>query len=389
MPERDVFIISAVRTAIGLGKPTGALHSFQPVDLAAAVLKEALQRAGVEAARVEDVILGIAAPIADQGGFGVARLAALKAGFPVKVPGVQINRMCGSGQQAIHFGAQAILAGDADLILAGGVEMMSHQPLGADYPAEWPETGYELNWPGQSAELLARKWTPGDLQINSDELDEYAYQSHVRAAQAIRGGYFDSQILPLSLPDGNSFRVDESVQPSPDRARMAALKPVLDESAVITAGNASQGSDGAAVLLLASAQAVGKYNLMPMARIETRVVVGSDPPLMLDGSIPATHLALKRSGLSLDDMDVIEINESFASVVLAWAREFHPDMKKVNPNGGAIAHGHPLGATGAILMTKLVHELERRRLDLRGKSYGLQSMSIGHGMGIATIIERV
>ena len=368
MPERDVFIISAVRTAIGLGKPTGALHSFQPVDLAAAVLKEALQRAGVEAARIEDVILGLTTPIADEG-FGVARLAALKAGFPVNVPGVQINRMCGSGQQAIHFGAQAILAGDADLILAGGVEMMSHQP----------ETGYKLNHLGQSAELVARKWA-----LERDELDDYAYQSHVRAAQAIRNCYFDRQILPLSLPDGNSFRMDEGVRQSPDRARMAALKPAFDENGVVTEGNTAQGSDGAAALLLASAQAVGKYNLMPMARIETRVVVGSDPTLMLDGPISATRSALKRSGLSLDDMDVIEINEAFASVVLAWARELHPDMGKVNPNGGAIAHGHPLGATGAILMTKLVYELERRRA-----KFGLQTMCVGHGMGIATIIERV
>ena len=316
---------------------------------------------------MEDVILELATPLADQGG-NLARLAALRAGFPVSVPGVQLT------QQAVHFGAQAILAGDADLIIAGGVEMMSHQPLGTETPAAWPETGYRLTRPGESAELLARKWA-----LSREELDEYAYQSHARAGRAIQNGYFDGQILPLSLPDGSSFHVDEGVRQPPDRERMAALS-----GAVITAANSAQVSDGAAVLLLASAQAVGKYNLMPMARIETRVVVGCDPTLLLDGPIPATRLALKRSGLSLDEMDVIEINEAFASVVLAWARELQPDMAKVNPNGGAIAHGDPLGATGSILMTKLVHELERRRL-----RYGLQTLSIGYGMATATILERV
>jgi len=386
VPDRDVFIISAVRTPIGLGRPAdakrgrpaGALYPFQPVDLAAAVLKEAVRRAGIEASRVEDVLWGVVTPIADQGG-NLARLAVLKAGFPVSVPGVQLNRMCGSGQQAIHFGAQAILAGDADIVIAGGTEMMSHQPLGADYPGEWPETGHKLVHQGESAELMAEKWS-----LSRTEMDEYAFQSHVRAGLAIRNGYFDKQILPLVLSDGTQFNVDEGVRRSPDREALAALKPVFRRNGLITAGNASQVSDGAAALVLASAQAVGRYNLMPMARIDTRVVVGSDPTLMLDGPIPATNTAFKKSGLALDDMDVIEINEAFAAVVLAWAREFAPDMQKVNPSGGAIAHGHPLGATGAILMTKLVYELERREA-----RYGLQCMCIGHGMATATIIERV
>ena len=378
MPDREVFIISAVRTAIGAGKQTGALHAFQPVELAAAVLKEVVRRAGIEPARVEDVIWGVTTPIADQGA-NLARLAILKAGFPVSVPGVQLNRMCGSGQQAIHFGAQAILAGDADIIIAGGTEMMSHQPLGADYPLDWPETSHKFVHQGESAELMAEKWG-----LSRVELDDYAFQSHQRAGQAIRKGYFSGQILPLELADGSPFRVDQGVRQPPDRERMAALKPVFRENGVITAGNSSQVSDGAAALLLASAQAVGMLNLMPLARIDTRVVVGSDPTLMLDGPIPAARLALKRSGLALADMDVIEINEAFAPVVLAWARELGADMKKVNPNGGAIAHGHPLGATGAILMTKLVYELERRQA-----RYGLQTMCIGHGMATATIIERV
>ena len=384
--DRDVFIISAVRTAIGIGsagnlqrgKPAGALHSFKPYELASAVMIEAVHRAGIEASRVEDVIWGVVSPIGDQGG-NLARLAVLAAGFPVSVPGVQLNRMCGSGQQAIHFGAQAILAGDADIILAGGTEMMSRVPLGADYPGEWPETGHKLVHQGESAELMAEKWG-----LTRPELDDFALESHLRAGQAIENNYFDDQILPQVLPDGRIFLVDEGVRRHPDRERMAGLKPVFRKNGVITAGNSSQVSDGAAAILLASAEAVGKLNLMPMARIETRVVVGSDPTLMLDGPIPATRLALKKAGLGLDDMDVIEINEAFASVVLAWARELEPDMRKVNPNGGAIAHGHPLGATGAILMTKLVYELERRKA-----RYGLQTMCIGHGMATCTIIERV
>lgn len=378
MPERDVFIISAVRTAIGAGKPGGALHPFQPVELAAVVLKEAVRRAEIDPARVEDVIWGVVTPIGDQGG-NLARLAALKAGFPISVPGVQLNRMCGSGQQAIHFAAQAILAGDADIVIAGGTEMMSHQPLGADYPATWPDTGHPLVHQGESAELLANKWG-----LSRDELDEYAFQSHLRAGKAIESGYWDEQIVPMSLPDGTIFSVDQGVRRPPDRQKMAALKSVFRADGVITAGNASQVSDGAAALLLASAEAVGKLNLMPLARIDTRVVVGSDPTLMLDGPIPASRKALKKSGLTMADMDVIEINEAFSPVVLGWIRELDADPQKVNPNGGAIAHGHPLGATGAILMTKLVYELMRRKA-----RYGLQSMCIGHGMATATIIERL
>ncbi len=374
----DVFIVSAVRTAIGIGKAGGALHPFQPVELTAWVMQEAVRRAGIEPDRVEDAIWGVVTPIGDQGA-NLARLGVLKAGFPVQVPAVTINRMCGSSQQAIHFAAQAILAGDMDLVLAGGTEMMSHQPLGADYPSQWPEVGYPLIHQGLSAEMMAEKW-----HLSREELDDYAYQSHLRAGQAIEEGRFDSQILPLRLPDGTLFAVDQGVRRPPDRQKMAALKPVFKEDGVITAGNSSQISDGAAALLLASPKAIGRYNLTPLARIVARVVVGSDPTLMLDGPIPATQKVLARAGLKLEDMDVIEINEAFASVVLAWARELGPDMARVNPNGGAIAHGHPLGATGAILMTKLVYELQRRKA-----RYGLQTMCIGHGMATATIIERL
>ncbi len=378
MSQREAFVVSAVRTAIGVGKAGGALYPFQPVELAALVMQEAVRRAGVEPGVVEDVIWGVVTPVGDQGA-NLARLGVLKAGFPVTVPAVSLNRMCGSSQQAIHFAAQAILAGDMDIVLAGGTEMMSHQPLGADYPAEWPDVGYRLIHQGLSAEMMAEKW-----QLSRSELDDFAFRSHLRAGEAIEAGRFNEQILPVSLPDGSLFAVDQGVRRPPDREKMATLKPVFKNDGVITAGNSSQISDGAAAVLLASAEAVRRYKLRPLVRLVARVVVGSDPTLMLDGPIPATQKVLQRAGLRLADLDVIEINEAFASVVLAWAKELDADLERVNPNGGAIAHGHPLGATGAILMTKLVHELQRRQ----GR-YGLQTMCIGHGMATATILERV
>ncbi len=375
----EVFILSAVRTPIGKGKPNGALHPLHPVDLSARVLREAVHRAGVRPEWVEDVIWGVVTPIGEQGA-NLARLAVLKAGFPVEVPAVSLNRMCGSSQQAVHFAAQAILAGDMDIVVAGGTEMMSRVPLGSDYPPAWPELPYDLVHQGISAELMAQKWG-----LSREALDDYGYESHLRAARAIREGRWTQQILPIERPDGRLVTVDEGVRLEPDREAMAQLRPAFKPDGVITAGNASQISDGAAALVLASAKAVGRWNLLPRARIVARVVVGTDPVLMLDGPIPATRQVLKKAGLTLEQMDVIEINEAFASVVLAWAKEMEPpDMGKVNPNGGAIAHGHPLGATGAILMTKLVYELERI-----GGRYGLQTMCIGHGMATATIIERV
>ena len=376
--NREAYIITAVRTAIGSGKASGALQPFAPVDLAARVLQATVARAGIDPGKVEDVIWGVVTPVADQGG-NLARLAVLKAGFPVQVPAVSLNRMCGSSQQALHFAAQAVLAGDMHLVIAGGTEMMSHQTLGADCPAEWPDVGHTLVHQGISAEMMAEKW-----DLKRDDLDEYAYNSHIKAGAAIQAGFFDSQILPVELADGTLFKTDQGVRLPPDRERMNALKPVFKENGVVTAGNASQVSDGAAALLVASPDAVGRFNLNPRARILARAVVGSNPTLMLDGPIPATRLVLKKAGLTLDDMDVIEINEAFASVVLAWDKELQPDMSKVNPNGGAIAHGHPLGATGAVLMTKLLNELERCKA-----RYGLQTMCIGHGMATATIIERL
>lgn len=375
----EVFIISAVRAPIGLGRPTGALAPLAPVDLSAMILCEAVRRAGVEPAWVEDVIWGCVTPLGDQGA-NLARLVALKAGFPVRVPAVTLNRMCGSSQQAVHFAAQAILSGDMQIVIAGGTEMMSHQTIGSDWPQQWPDDfPYKLVHQGISAEMMAKKW-----RLTREQLDDYAYQSHLRAMRAIQCGYFESQILPVSLPDNRLVALDEGVRMPPDRDKMSSLKTVFKENGVITAGNASQISDGCAALVLASDKAVRRYNLTPRARVVARLVIGSDPVLMLDGPISATRQIVEKAGLSLDDIDVIEINEAFASVVLAWASEMNPDMQRVNPNGGAIALGHPLGATGAILMTKLVHELDRS-----GGRYGLQTMCIGHGMATATIIERV
>ena len=379
----DAYIIAAVRTPIGVGKPEkGALYPIAPMDLAAHVLNEVVRRGGLDPALVEDVVMGCVTPVGDQGA-NIARLATLKAGFPVTVPAVQINRMCGSSQQAVHFAAQEILAGDMEVAIGGGIEMMSHQMMGSDYPSSWPaDFPYQLVHQGISAEMMAEKW-----KLARDELDDFAYQSHLRAGSAIQEGLQQPQIAPVAVPDGeggtNMVEHDEGVRMPPDREKMATLKPVFKEDGVITAGNSSQISDGAAAVLLASDSAVREHNLKPLARIVARKVVGSDPVLMLDGPIPATQQVLKRAGLSIDDMDVIEINEAFASVVLSWQRELGANLEIVNPHGGAIAHGHPLGATGAVLMTKLVHELQQ--LDAR---YGLQTMCIGHGMATATVIER-
>lgn len=376
----EVYILSAVRTPVGVGKSGGALQPLVPVDLTAVVLQEAVRRAGVTPERVEDVVWGCVTPLGDQGA-NLARLGVLKAGFPAKVPAVTLSRMCGSSQQSVHFAAQAILSGDMDVVIAGGTEMMSHQPLGSDYPGEWPQDfPYELVHQGVSAERMAEKWS-----LSRSELDDYAYESHCRAMQAIQNGYFTEQILPVVRPDGRKVTVDEGVRIPPDREKMNRLTPVFKPDGVVTAGNSSQISDGAAALVLASPEAVGRYNLVPRARIVARTVVGSDPTLMLDGPIPATRQVLKRAGLELDDIDVIEINEAFASVVLAWAKELEVQrLERVNPNGGAIAIGHPLGASGAVLMTKLLHELERS-----GGRYGLQTMCIGHGQATATILERI
>ncbi len=378
---RDVFIVEAVRTPIGRGREDGALHAVHPVDLLAQTLEECVKRAGVKKSDVEDIIAGCVTPMGKQGA-NVARLALLKAGFPIEVPGVQLNRMCGSGQQAVHFASQAISAGDMNLAIGGGVEMMGTVPMGSDWGvlddeflASYP---YPLSPMGTCAEKLAEKWN-----ITRKEADEFSANSHIKAANAIAQGHFKSQIMPVTVKNGETKIVDtdEGVR-APNLEKMGQLKTVFKENGTVTAANASQISDGAGAILLASGEQADKLGLKKRAKIVARVVVGSDPDLTLTGPIPATQKILERTGMKIGDIAVIEINEAFASVVLAWARELKPDMARVNPNGGAIALGHPLGATGAILMTKLVHELERT-----GARYGLQTMCIGHGMATATIIE--
>jgi acetyl-CoA acetyltransferase family protein len=382
---REAFIVEAVRTPMGRGREDGALHGTHPVDLLALTLRELVRRAGIEPGQVEDVIAGCVSPTNEQGA-NIARLALLKAGFPVEVPGVQLNRMCGSGQQALHFASQAIAAGDMDLVVAGGIEMMGRVPMGSDWGVLCPEFleafPYPLSSMGICAEKIAEKW-----DLSRRELDEFAADSHRKAGAAIEKGYFKSQIVPVEVGSNGSTQIvdrDEGVRPNPDVEKMGTLKTVFKEGGVITAANSSQISDGAAAVLVASGEKADALGLHKRARIVARAVVGSDPELTLTGPIPATRKVLEKAGLRIQDIDAIEINEAFASVVLAWAKEIEPPMERVNPNGGAIAMGHPLGATGAILTTKLVNELERS-----GGRYGLQTMCIGHGMATATIIERV
>jgi len=380
---REVYIVEAVRTPIGRGKEDGALHGIHPVDLLARTLDTVVRLAGVEKSHVDDIVAGCVTPISEQG-TNIGRLAGLKAGFPIEVPGVQVNRFCGSGQQAIHFAAQAIAAGDADLAIGCGIESMSRVQMGSDgaltqeFRSSFP---YELLHQGISAELVAAKWN-----IGRSELDDFAIRSHALAAEAQHHGWTCNEVFPVEL-NGGKRRVldfDEGVRSSVDPAKIASLKPVFKADGVITAANSSQISDGAAAVLLASGEKADELGLRKRARIVARVAVGSDPVLMLTGPIDATRSALRKAGLHVDEIDAFEINEAFASVVLAWARELKPDMNKVNVQGGAIAHGHPLGATGAVLMTKLVNILERA-----GGRYGLQTMCIGFGMGTGTIIERV
>jgi acetyl-CoA acyltransferase len=378
---REVVIVEAVRAPIG--KRNGTLSGMLPVHLAARVLQALVERARVDPKVIEDVIFGCVTPLGEQGA-NITRLAVLQAGLPVEVPGVTLNRMCGSSQQAVHFAAQAIAAGDMDVVIAGGLEVMSRVPLASDWPAEWPpDFPYPLVHQGLSAEMIAEQWG-----LTREQLDRYAFDSHVKAAAATKRGDFAKEIIPIevTLPTGTAgcLEYDEGIRFEPNLEKMGQLQPAFKPDGVVTAGNASQISDGCAAILLMSLERAIGLGLKPRARFAARSVVGSDPVSMLTGPIPATRRALNRSGLTIDQIDAIEINEAFASVVLAWEKEIDPDPARVNPNGGAIAHGHPLGATGAVLMTKLLHHLERT-----GGRYGLQTMCIGHGMATATVIERL
>jgi len=380
---REAVIVEAVRTPIG--RRSGKLAGVRPDDLMAHVLQALVRRAGIDPAVVEDVIVGCVDQVGEQG-FNIARNAALIAGFPVEVCGVTLDRMCGSGQQAANFGFAAVAAGQHDCVIVGGVEHMTRVPMGSSGqgPGEGPISPklaerYQIVPQGISAELIAEKWGLGRA-----ELDEFAAQSHEKAGRAIAEGRFAREIVPVPLPDGSLVDTDEGVRVPVDRAKMAALVPAFKPDGVVTAANSSQISDGAAALLVMAREAAEALGLRPRARFVATALAGVDPTIMLTGPIPATRRVLRRAGLALADIDRVEINEAFASVVLAWARELRPDMTKVNVNGGAIALGHPLGCSGARLLTTCLHELERS-----GGRFGLVTMCIGFGQGIATVIERL
>lgn len=381
---REAVIVEAVRTPIG--KRNGALSGIRAEDLAASPLAEVLKRANVPASIVEDVIMGCVTQVGEQA-FDIGRQAALIAGYPEEVPGVTIDRQCGSSQQAVHFAAQAIISGDMDVVVAAGVESMSRVPmfsntLGIEL-SEKLTSKYDIINQGLSADLVADKYG-----IGKKEMDEFSLQSHHKAIAAREKGYFQKEIMPIEVEqeDGTKVMVSEDEGPRANTSleKLAGLKPAFKENGTITAGNASQISDGAAAILIMSREKAEELGVKPKFRIITRTVVGSNPTLMLDGPIPATEKALKKAGLTIDDIDVFEVNEAFASVALAWLKETGANPEKLNPNGGAIALGHPLGASGARLMVTLMHELERT-----GKRYGLQTMCEAHGMANATIIERL
>ena len=379
----EAYIVGAVRTPVG--KRNGGLAGLNPVDLAAHVLRELVTRTGVDAAAVEDVIMGCVSQIGPQS-LDIARQAWLSAGLPESVPGVTIDRQCGSSQQALHFAAQAALSGTQDLVVAAGVESMSVVPMGSSimlplekgmplpFGAGWKERyGDQEISQFRGAQLMCEKWG-----ITRRQLEEFALASHQRAIRAIDEGRFEREITPVG-----EVAVDEGPRRDTTLGKMAGLAP-LREGWEITAATASQISDGAAALLVASEAAVQRHGLTPRARIVALALAGADPVFMLTGPIPATEQALARAGLKVDDIDAFEVNEAFAPVLIAWSADTGASLEKTNVNGGAIALGHPLGATGAVLATKLLHELERT-----GGRYGLQTMCEGGGQANATIIERL
>jgi acetyl-CoA acetyltransferase family protein len=382
--SNEPVILSAVRSPFG--RRNGALRETRPDALLASVIQAALQRAGVAGEDIGDVIAGCVSQAGEQGA-NIARQAALLAGLPQEVPGVSLNRMCGSSQYAVHAAAQAVAAGDLEFAIGCGVENMSRVPMFLDLTlGQHPFSGFDNLHPDllarypiphqvESAERVAEHW-----RLSRADLDAYAVESHRRAHAARLAGW-NKEIVPVA---GLDF--DEGVRAVVDVARMSTMAPVFrsPETGVVTAANASQISDGASAVVIGNRAAAEARGLKAKARFLARVVTGSDPVMQLTGVIPATHMALRRAGLSIADIDWIELNEAFASVALAWAAEFRPAMDKLNPWGGAIAHGHPLGATGAALMAKMLCGLEQR-----DGQFGLQVMCIGHGMATATIIERM
>ncbi|MGV8892684.1 MAG: thiolase family protein [Burkholderiaceae bacterium] len=391
--SNEPVILAAVRTPFG--RRGGALRETRPDQLLAGIIGAALERAGLPGEAVGDVIAGCVSQAGEQGA-NIARQAALLAGLPQEVPGVSLNRMCGSSQYAVHAAAQAIAAGDLDFAIGCGVESMSRVPMFLDLTlGKGDFHGFDNLHPGitsryaiphqiESAELIAEHW-----KLSRSELDSFARESH-RRAHAARLAGVHREIVPLPGVDkeGGALTLDydEGVRAIIDEQKMSRMLPIFraPENGVVTAANASQMADGAGAVVVASRSAAEQHGIRPKARFRARVVTGSDPVMQLTGVIPATRMALERAGLTIADLDWIELNEAFATVALCWAREFKPDMDKLNPWGGAIAHGHPLGASGAGLMAKMLCGLEQR-----GGQFGLQVMCIGHGMATATIIERL
>jgi acetyl-CoA acyltransferase len=384
----EVVIVAAVRTPLGRGnQKNGDLRDVHPVLLAAHVLREVTGRVGLDPALVDDVVMGCVSQTGEQS-INVARQALLTAGFPVEVPATTVDRQCGSSQQAIHFAANLIQSGVCDITIAAGVESMSRVPMGSTviqgpgspFPPELLEH-YNLVNQGLAAEMIAEQW-----HISRDDADSFAARSQQRAAAAQAEGRFDREIAPIvvgSNGDGRVVSQDQGIRAQTTVETLAELQPSFRPDGIMHAGNSSQITDGAAAVLLMSKRRAQELGLKPRARITAQAVVGVDPVTMLTGPIPATASVLKRSGIGIDDIDLFEVNEAFAPVVLAWEKEHHPDMERVNVNGGAIALGHPLGASGARLMTTLLHELERREA-----RRGLETMCCGGGIGTATLIDR-
>jgi acetyl-CoA acyltransferase len=385
---KEAVIVDALRTPIG--RRNGKLKDWHPVDLLGMVLRALVERNHLDAALIDDVIVGCVSQVGEQS-LNVGRNAVLAAGFPESVPGTTVDRQCGSSQQAIHFAAQGVISGAYDIAIAAGVESMTRVPMGTTSqgpgipfgPLMVQRYDNKLVHQGISADLLAQKW-----EISRQELDAYSLESHRRAARATAEGRFATQILPVPVQDeqGNTvmFENDEGIRVDTSLERLASLQPAFKLDGKITAGNSSQISDGAAAVLIMERETAERLGLRPRARFISFALAGDDPIFMLTAPIPATYKVLKKAGMSLEQMDLIEINEAFASVVLAWQRETGADLSKVNVNGGAIAVGHPLGASGARLTTVLLNQLERV-----GGRYGLQTICEGGGLSNAMIIERL
>lgn len=383
MSDRDAVIVDSVRTPVG--KRGGALSGHHAVDLSAHVLSALAERSGLDPAQVDDIVWGCVHQVGQQSG-NIGRLAVLAAGWPESVPATTVDRQCGSSQQSIHFAAAGLISGQYDVVVAGGVEIMSAVPIGAT--SVYPEFGQQggpkvaerygvaFNQ-GTGAELIAEKWG-----FSRTELDEFSARSHEKLAAATDAGVFASQITEVPLADGSTLTIDEGLRRGTTAERLAGLRAAFKEGGVVHAGNSSQVSDGAAAVLMMTSERARELGLRPVARIHTAVLAGDDPVLMLTAPIPATAKALAKSGLSLNDIGVYEVNEAFAPVPLAWLHETGADSARLNPNGGAIAMGHPLGASGARIMTTLVNHMRSRSV-----RYGLQTMCEGGGMANCTIVE--